>query len=76
MFKGKPNGNRYALRPATEGQSHLYVALDQEYITQDEFDRLYQQAVAVKVKSIIHGFIRYLRTSGRDVERSTSKVEL
>jgi four helix bundle protein len=49
----------YALRSATEVQSHLYVALDQKYITQDEFDKLYQGAG--KVKSIIHGFIRYLR---------------
>ncbi len=49
----------YALRSATEVQSHLYVALDQGYIDQHEFDKLYQQAV--KVKSIIHGFIRYLR---------------
>jgi hypothetical protein len=37
----------------------LYVALDPGYIDQHEFDKLYQQAV--KVKSIIHGFIRYLR---------------
>jgi four helix bundle protein len=45
----------------TEVQSHLYVALDQGYITQDEFDKLYKQAG--KVKSIIHGFIRYLRNA-------------
>jgi len=45
---------RYALRSATEVQSHLYVALDQGYITQDKFDNLYQQAV--KVKNLIHGF--------------------
>jgi four helix bundle protein len=55
----------YALRSATEVQSHLYVALDQGYITQDKFDDLYQQAV--KVKSLIHGFMRYLR----DVKRRT-----
>ena len=76
----------YALRSATELQSHLYVALDQNYISQDEFDELYQQAV--KVKSLLHGFIRYLRkaegadprTSPRErrtspVERRTSNVE-
>jgi len=44
----------YALRSATEVQSHLYVALDQGYITQDKFDNLYQQAV--KVQNLTHGF--------------------
>ena len=51
----------YALRSATEVQSHLYVALDQGYASQDEFDSLYQQAV--KVKNILHGFMRYLRNT-------------
>jgi len=51
---------RYALRSATEVQSHLYVALDQAYIDRDAFDSLYNQAD--KVKSIISGFIRYLRS--------------
>jgi four helix bundle protein len=55
----------YALRSATEVQSHLYVALDQAYISQEAFDDLYQEAA--KAKSIIHGFIRYLRNA----ERST-----
>ena len=51
---------RYALRSATEVQSHLYVALDQAYIDRATFDSLYNQAD--KVKSIISGFIRYLRS--------------
>jgi len=51
----------YAVRSATEVQSHLYVALDQEYVSQDQFDAIYQQAV--QVKSLLHGFIRYLRKS-------------
>ena len=55
----------YALRSATEVQSHLYVALDQGYVSREVFDDLYQRAV--KVKSIIHGFIRYLR----NIERRT-----
>lgn len=50
----------YALRSATEVQSHLYVALDQQYIDRDAFDRLYNHAG--KVKSLIAGFIRYLRS--------------
>lgn len=49
----------YALRSATEVQSHLYVALDQGYVSREVFDDLYQRAV--KTKSIIHGFMRYLR---------------
>lgn len=53
----------YALRSATEVQSHLYVALDQGYVSRDEFDRLYTQAV--KVKNLIHGFMRYLRKAER-----------
>lgn len=51
---------RYALRSATEVQSHLYVAVDQDYISQGAFDDLYKQAT--KVKSLIAGFIRYLRS--------------
>jgi len=53
----------YSLRSATEVQSHLYVALDQGYITQEKFDDLYQQAV--KAKNLIHGFMRYLRNTER-----------
>lgn len=55
----------YALRSATEVQSHLYVALDQRYVSREVFDDLYQRAG--KAKSIIHGFIRYLR----NIERRT-----
>lgn len=49
----------YALRSATEVQSHLYVALDQGYILQDEFGTLYDQTT--EVKRLIIGFMRYLR---------------
>ena len=51
----------YALRSATEVQSHLYVALDQDYASQDQFNAIYQQAI--EVKNLLHGFLRYLRTS-------------
>ncbi|MEW6447667.1 MAG: four helix bundle protein [Bacillota bacterium] len=51
----------YAVRSATEVQSHLYVALDQGYVTKDTFDNLYKQAE--KTKSIICGLMRYLRTN-------------
>jgi four helix bundle protein len=48
----------YARRSATELQSQLYIALDQKYITQEEFDQIYAQAT--KTKGLIGGFIRYL----------------
>jgi four helix bundle protein len=48
----------YARRSATELQSQLYIALDQSYITQEEFGHIYAQAT--KTKSLIGGFIRYL----------------
>jgi len=42
------------LRSATEVQSHLYVAVDQGYISKDEFTQLYDQAT--EAKSLIAGF--------------------
>ena len=53
----------YALRSGTEIQSHLYVGLDQGYVDQRTFDSLREQTV--KVKSLIGGFIRYLRSRPR-----------
>ena len=49
----------YSRRSASEVQSHLYVALDQEYITKQQFDEIYEKATAVK--NLISGFIRYLK---------------
>ncbi|RPI76698.1 MAG: four helix bundle protein [Desulfobacteraceae bacterium] len=43
---------------AAEVQSHLYVALDQGYINQEEFEEIYMQAE--KVSKMISGFIKYL----------------
>jgi four helix bundle protein len=53
----------YALRSASEVQSHLYVALDQDYIGQQSFDSLFE--ITVRVKNLISGFIRYLRSRPR-----------
>ena len=53
----------YAFRSATEVQSHLYVALDQGYIDEEQFDALYHQAL--RVKKLINGFIRYLKGAKR-----------
>lgn len=49
---------RYSLRSATEVQSQLYVAKDQNYMTQTEFDELYD--LAKQIKNTINGLIRYL----------------
>ena len=49
---------RYTKRSCTEVQSELYVALDESYISQDEFDDLYQQAA--RTRAAIRGFINYL----------------
>ena len=52
---------RYALRSASEVQSHLYVALDREYLPEDAFRSSYEKAVVVK--NLLSGFIRYLKSN-------------
>jgi four helix bundle protein len=49
----------YALRSASEVQSHLYVALDQQYVDAAAFDTVY--SLSVTVKNLIGGFNRYLK---------------
>ena len=51
----------YARRSATEVQSHLYVALDQHYISEEVFHQLYD--LTSSTKKLISGFMRYLRKS-------------
>ena len=51
---------RYAKRSCTEVQSELYVAFDQEYITNDEFRDVYDHAG--RTRAVIRGFIKYLLT--------------
>jgi four helix bundle protein len=53
----------YAFRSTSEVQSHLYVALDQEYLAQPSFNSLFD--FTVRVKNLIRGFIRYLRSRPR-----------
>ena len=45
---------------AAEVQSQLYVALDQGYISERDFEKLYQQVE--KVAKLDSGFIKYLKT--------------
>lgn len=49
----------YSRKSATEVQSHLYVALDQEYISEKIFHEIYNKIV--EIKNLINGFIRYLK---------------
>ena len=50
---------RYAKRSCTEVQSELYVALDEKYISPDEFKDVYEQAG--RTRAAIRGFINYLQ---------------
>lgn len=51
---------RYAQRSATEVMSCLYVALDNAYITQSDFDSTY--GLANEARNLIGGFIKYLKS--------------
>jgi four helix bundle protein len=50
-----------SLSSAAELQSHMYVAMDQNYVTQEIFDNIYQQAD--KTAKMISGLITYLRNN-------------
>jgi len=52
-----------ALGSTAEIQSQLYVAVDLEYITENEFDRLYN--LSSKTAKLITGFINYLKNAPR-----------
>ena len=55
---------RYAKRSCTEVQSELYVALDQQYIVNAEFQDVYDHAG--RSRAAIRGFINYLVAYKRD----------
>ena len=50
----------YSRRSCAEVQNCGYVALDQKYIDEEEFQKIYAQAV--KTTQIIDGLLRYLRS--------------
>ena len=54
---------RYSQRSCSEVQSELYVALDQDYITSNQFQQLYDLAGQAHAK--VGGFIAYLAKSER-----------
>ena len=59
---------RYAKRSCTEVQSELYVTLDEEYITPEEFNDVYEQAR--RTRAAIRGFINYLRKYNKQTKPS------
>lgn len=65
----------YSRRSCSEVQSHLYIALDNEYISRKEFERAYEQAEITR--KICAGFITYLRkkqSTGRPVIQSKTRM--
>jgi len=50
---------RYAKRSCTEVQSELYVALDEDYLSPNEFKDVYEQAR--RTRAAVRGFINYLK---------------
>ncbi len=58
-----------AMSSAAEGQSHLYIAVDQRYLSKETFESIYNQAD--KSAKIISGLIKYLRTKQTRETQST-----
>jgi four helix bundle protein len=44
-----------------EVQDHLYTAMDEQYVTSEQFQTLYNQAA--EVSRLIGGFMKYLQNS-------------
>ncbi len=61
---------RYAKRSCTEVQSELYVALDQTYISQEDFNNVYEHAR--RTRAAIRGFINYLRNYEKEKKRPST----
>ena len=57
---------------AAEVQSQLYVALDQNYITQEAFNEIYEHAE--RVSKLTSGFIKYLKTSLNQRKPTNSRL--
>jgi four helix bundle protein len=53
---------KLARRSASEVQSELYLALDRQYISQEQLEGTYE--TATEAKRLINGMIAYLRKSG------------
>lgn len=65
----------YARRSASETQAGLYTALDQKYISQPQFDSLYEKAAICKKQ--INGLISYLhKPRQRSVKEPSAPYDL
>ena len=63
---------RYAKRSCTEVQSELYMALDQQYITDAEFEDVYDHAG--RTRATIRGFINYLVAYEQDQQKKSNPL--
>jgi four helix bundle protein len=63
----------YAQRSCSELQSEIYVALDQGYVTTNEFDTIY--SLADKARSKIGAFMKYLKQGTKNQARGTKTNE-
>lgn len=84
-FDSETNGEfirflRYSKRSCSEVQSELYIAMDEEYISPDEFKDVYEQAR--RTRAAVRGFINYLKKYEEhkskipDLERGRPTVNL
>ena len=62
----------YAKRSCTEVQSELYMALDQQYITDAEFEDVYDHAG--RTRATIRGFINYLVAYEQDQQKKSNPL--
>lgn len=62
---------RYAQRSCTEVQSQLYVALDQKYLSHNEFEDVFSLANHTKAK--IGGLIKYLLKNDNKASNSNEE---
>jgi len=63
----------YARRSCGEVRNHFYAALDDSYINEEEFEKLYGQACTTG--KLISGFISYLRKSSKSKKYRLSNYE-
>jgi four helix bundle protein len=61
----------YSRRSASEVQSHLYIALDNDYILDAEFQETYK--IAESVRRLCTGLIKYLTRNPKPVTRNSNK---
>jgi len=59
---------------AAELQSHLYIAIDQKYINQEDFDSLYSSID--KIQRMLSNFIKYLRSLHNSTNPTTPTTQI